>query len=201
MNLSDVTIASSAWPMSSPPKWHYISFIWYVHVAFLLAKKILTELLFIPVFMFIYSRVSGWYLFWIFTIYMSPKSKFVLYIYIYMYIYIDVFTVLLLSNENEGRVFTSYLWKSLFLPLVLRRKCRQREVVWSWSNTCGQGLVPLIKKHSGGYYSVDQKKIFKWHGAWEYTLINMCKWTWRFTMWMALLGYMICLREKYWQAT
>ena len=68
MNLSDVTIASSAWPMSSPPKRHYISFIWYVHVEFLLAKKILTKLLFIPAFMFIYSRVFGWYSNWIFTI-------------------------------------------------------------------------------------------------------------------------------------
>ena len=123
MNLSDVTIASSAWPMSSPPKWHYISFIWYVHVAFLLAKKILTELLFILAFMFIYSRVFGWNsLFWICTI---RRCR----MYFTKYMYIDVFTILLLSNEYEGRVFTVCLWKSLFLPLFLRRKCRQREVV------------------------------------------------------------------------
>ena len=75
MNLSDVTIASSAWPMSSPPKRHYISFIWYVHVEFLLAKKILTELLFILAFMFIYSRVFGWNsLFWICTICTSRRN-------------------------------------------------------------------------------------------------------------------------------
>ena len=122
MNLSDVTIASSAWPMSSPPKRHYISFIWYVHVEFLLAKKILTELLFILAFMFIYSRVFGWNsLFWICTICTSRRKM-----YFTKYMYIDVFTILLLSNEYEGRVFTIYLWKSLFLPLFLRRKCRER---------------------------------------------------------------------------
>ena len=105
--------------------------------------------------------------------------------YFTKFMYINVLSILLLSNEYEGRVFTIHLWKSLFLPLFLRRKCREREVFWSWPNTCGQGLVPLIKKHSGEYYSVDQKKIFKWHGAWEYTLINMCKRTWKFRMWIA----------------
>ena len=120
MNLSDVTIASSAWPMSSPPKRHYISFIWYVHVEFLLAKNNLTELLFILAFMFIYSRV-----------FVDIDFEFLLYsaLYFTKYMYIDAFTILLLSNEYEDRVFTIYLLKSSFLPLFLRRKCREREVV------------------------------------------------------------------------
>ena len=151
MNLSDVTIASSAWPMSSPPKRHYISFIWYVHVEFLLAKKILTKLLFIPAFMFIYSRVFGWYFYYF---------EFVLYthvakihralrrcrMYFTKYMYIDVFTILLLSNEYEGRVFTIYLWKSLFLPLFLRRKCREREKWFDHDPThAGKDLYRSLK--------------------------------------------------------
>ena len=60
-----------------------------------------------------------WYSDWICTI---RRCR----MYFTKYMYIDVFTILLLSNEYEGRVFTIYLWKSLFLPLFLRRKCRER---------------------------------------------------------------------------
>ena len=63
--------------------------------------------------------------------------------------YNEVFTILLLSNEYEEIVFTIYLWKSLFLPLFSEESAEREVVVWS--DTCGQGLVPLIKKQSGGY--------------------------------------------------
>ena len=67
-----------------------------------------------------------WLKFIILNLYYMHKSPKCCRMYFTKYMYIDVFTILLLSNEYEGRVFTIYLWKSLFLPLFLRRKCRER---------------------------------------------------------------------------
>ena len=96
MNLSDVTIASSAWPMSSPPKKHYVSFIWYVHVEVLLAKKILT-FLFILAFMFIYWRVL-----------VNIHFEFLQYTHVAIYIYILIFLFFYSCQMNMREEFLPF---------------------------------------------------------------------------------------------